>query len=94
MVRPKERSQRGNFLNAYYDLHAAPRRSIANVSKFFRHTNDSPESDIRYSTNYLLINDSLLSLFSPLGCHHASDNEDQARDTLNQFASIEGVYVS
>lgn len=37
---------------------------------------------------------SLLSLFSPLGCHQASDNEDQARDTINQFAAIEDVYVS
>lgn len=94
VARPKERGPRGNFLNAYYDLPAAPRSYITNVSKFCRHANNLPEYEVLYYTNYLSISESLLSLFSPLGCHQASDNEDQARDTLNQFAAIEGVYVS
>lgn len=94
VARPKERSLRGNFLNAYYDLRAAPRNSTANVSKFCRHVNNSPEYDILWATNYLWISASLLSLFSPLGCHRAWDNEGQARDTLSQFAAIEDVYVS
>lgn len=61
---PKERGPRGNFLNAYYDLHAAPCSSITNVSKFFRHANNSLEYEVLYYTNYLSISESLFSLFS------------------------------
>lgn len=75
VARPKERAPRGNFLNAYYDLHAAPRSSITNISKICRHANNSLEYEVLYYTNYLSISESLLSLFSPLGCHQASDNE-------------------